>query len=96
MKKINFKIYLEKSKQRISVFGITPRFDWIVILIIASVLLICGTVFATFLYIKVNDGSLFEGVEDTASQIEIETKQKRIQAKVDLINQRSFDEMGQN
>jgi hypothetical protein len=96
MKKINLKVYFKKRKQRLSFFGASPSFDWLFILAFAALLLISGIVYAVYLYIQVNNGSLFETIEDTTVQTEFESKKKRIQQKVELLKQRDFDEKAVN
>jgi hypothetical protein len=92
MKKINLKVYFKKRKQRLSFFAVSPQFDWKVIISIATFLLVCGIGLAVYLYIQVNNGSLFEIVEDTSVQTELNTKQVKIEKRVEFLNQRNFDE----
>ncbi len=92
MKKINLKVYFKKRKQRLSFFGVSPQFDWRVIVSLATILLLCGIGLAVYLYVQVNNGSLFEIVEDTTIKNELDTKQLQIEKRVDFLNQRSFDE----
>jgi hypothetical protein len=92
MKKINLKVYFKKRKQRLSFFGVSPQFDWKVIVSFATLLLLCGIGLAVYLYIQVNNGSLFEVVEDTSVEAELNTKRRGIEKRVDFLNQKSFDE----
>jgi hypothetical protein len=96
MNKINIKLYFKKRKQRLSVFGISPKFDWCVILFLSLVLLGCGIVYATWLYIRISNNSAFESVEDQNPKIEIEQKRAEIQKAVDQLQTNSFDESALN
>jgi hypothetical protein len=92
MKKINLKVYFKKRKQRLSFFGVSPQFDWKVIVSLVTLLLVCGIGLAVYLYIQVNNGSLFEIVEDTSIETELNTKRLKIEKRVEFLNQKSFDE----
>lgn len=92
MKKINLKLYFQKRKQRVSVFGTSPHFDWFVVLYSSLFFLVCGIVYAVYLYIQVNNGSLFEVTEDTSAQTQLDAKKDEIEKTVELINSKSFDE----
>lgn len=92
MNKINLKTYLKKRKQRLSLLGASPSFDWLVIFSLATLILIGGIISASYLYVQVNNGSLFEIDEDTSEQAEFENKKINIQKKVEVLKQRSFDE----
>lgn len=86
MKKINFQIYKQKRKQRVSVLGFSPRVDWVFIWLTGIILIVVGIIYAGWLYIKVNNGSLFEIVEDTASQTELEKQKKEIDKAVEIFS----------
>jgi hypothetical protein len=96
MNKINIKLYFKKRKQRLSVFGISPKFDWYVIILLSVILLGCGIVYATWLYIRISNNSVFEGVEDQNPKIEIEQKRIEIQDAVDKLQKHTFDESALN
>ena len=96
MKKINLKTYFKKRKQRISFFGVSPQFDWGVIVWTITLSLIGGIIGAIYLYIQVNNGSMFEVEEDTAPQIELDTKKKKIQETAQRLIERNFDESTSN
>lgn len=97
MKKINFKLYFQKRKQRVSVSGISPRFDWLIIVCVALVFVCGGIVSATYLYIQVNNGSLFKVDEDTSVQEQLNVKKNKIEKTVESIKSKTtqpqiFDE----
>ncbi len=98
MKKINFKIYKQKRKQRISVSGISPQIDWFLILIIGIMLFVVGVGYAGWLYVRVNNGSLFEVVEDTNVEVELQKQKEKIKKTVDLIleEQKTFQVQNMN
>ena len=93
MNKTNIKVFLKKRKQRISVFGISPMFDWWIILSLGTLLFLCGIVYAVYLYTNISKDSFFQVIEDTSQQDEFERKKANIQKKVDLLNQQNFDEI---
>lgn len=78
MKKINFKLYFQKRKQRVAVSGISPRFDWLIIVYLALIFLVCGIAGAVYLYIQVNGGALFKVDEDTSIQEQLEMKKIKL------------------
>lgn len=102
MKKINFKTYFSKRKQRLAISGVSPKFDWLLILGIGLVLFIVGAGYSVFLYIQLNNGSLFEVVEETNIEIELENKKKTIEEQVKMIEgqkmmqEEVFDELNAN
>lgn len=96
MKKINLKLYFQKRKQRVAVSGVSPQFDWMIIVYSPLLLLVCGIVYAVYLYIQVNNGSLFEVVEDTSTQEQLKTKKLQIEKTVESIKSKSFDESAPN
>ncbi len=98
MKKINFKIYKQKRKQRISVSGISLQVDWFLILIIGIMLFVVGVGYAGWLYVRVNNGSLFEVVEDTNVEVELQKQKEKIKKTVDLIleEQKTFQVQNMN
>ncbi len=98
MKKINFKIYTQKRKQRISASGISPQVDWFLILIIGIMLFVVGVGYAGWLYVRVNNGSLFEVVEDTNVEVELQKQKEKIKKTVDLIleEQKTFQVQNMN
>ncbi len=102
MKKINLKTYFSKRKQRIAVSGVSPRFDWLLILGIGGVLLFIGVGYSIFLYVQVNSGSLFENIEEDVLEVELETKKKSLEEKVKMIEEQTktqteiFDESNTN
>lgn len=96
MNKINIKLYFKKRKQRLSVFGISPKFDWYIILLLSIILLGFGIMYAVWLYVRISNNSAFEGVEDQNPKIEIEQKRIEIQKAVDQLQMSSFDESALN
>ncbi|MEY4440848.1 MAG: hypothetical protein RLY49_474 [Candidatus Parcubacteria bacterium] len=96
MKKINLKVYFKKRKQRLAVSGISPAFDWGIIVGFSTFLFFVGVGYAIYLYIQVNNGSLFEVVQDQTVQYEINHKKKQIEQKVQILEGRNFDETSSN
>jgi hypothetical protein len=92
MKKINFKLYREKRKQRLAVSGISPRADWMGIMGVFLILVISGIGYAGYLFIQLNTEALFE-VEADPLQIDVSEQRKvKIKKTVEYIEQRNFDE----
>jgi hypothetical protein len=90
MKKIHLKLYFKKRKQRVSFFGMSPQFDWMMIVSASVIILICGIVYAIYLYIQVNNGSLFEVEEDASVQVELDRKKDEIEKMVEVLKQREI------
>jgi hypothetical protein len=96
MKKLNLKVYFKKRKQRLSISGISPSFDWAIIIGFSIILFLIGVGYAIYLYVQVNNGSLFDVVQDESVQYEINHKKKQIEQKVQMIENRNFDETATN
>lgn len=96
MNKINLKTYFKKRKQRISVSGISTAFDWWLILGVTTLVFLCGAVYASYLYVQINNNSLFEVTDVQDPYQEIDSKKQKIKKVVDTINQRNFDESALN
>ncbi len=92
MSNSNIKEYFKNRKQRVSVFGVSPRFDWIVILSLSTLVLVCGVVYAIYLYININNNTFFEAEQNDQPQVEFETKKSQIQKAVKLLEPKTFDE----
>ena len=93
MKKINFKTYFKNKKDRISFFGISPTFDWRFMLSIFMLIILCGVVYASTLYMNIMNESLFNSVEEQAPVDQTKKKQKEIDQVIEKIQIRNFDEM---
>ena len=91
MSKLNLKLFFKKRKQRLSVFGLSIKFDWRFILCVGLTIVMCGIVYAVILYVQISNGSLFEVEEDQTPKILIEQKRAEIKDAVDKLNQSSFD-----
>lgn len=89
MKKINFSTYFQKRKQRISISGVSPRFDWLLILGISALALVVGVIYAFFVYVRVNSGALFVAEEKDFTEIELENKKEKIREKVKIIEEQN-------
>lgn len=96
MNKINLKAYLKKRKQKISVSGISPKFDWWLILILAGTLFACGVVYASYLYININNNSLFENEEVQNVEQETDLQKVKIKKTLEILKERNFDESAVN
>lgn len=88
----NIKLYLIKRKQRLSVFGISPLFDWRFILSIFEIVLAVGIVYAVLLYVQISNGSIFESTQDANPKVETEQQQAEIQNAVNKLPKQTFDE----
>lgn len=100
MNKLNLKVYFKKRKQRISLFGVSPDFDWKFILACISILLGVGIFIAVYLYINLNNDSLLQTeiqFDDTVSDVQ---KMRKIESVVNSIHSFStstiFDEITTN
>lgn len=92
MKKINFKLYREKRKQRLAVSGISPQTDWVAIMGIFLLLVLSGIGYAGYLFMQLNTEALFR-VEVDPLQIDTSEQRKvKIQKTVEYLEQRNFDE----
>ena len=89
MKKINYKLFLKKRKQRISLFGVSPSFDWKIILSISIIIFLIGASYISYLYFHILNESLFEVEEDTNQQVIIENNIKQIERVIKQIEERS-------
>lgn len=96
MNKINLKTYFKKRKQRISVSGISIALDWWLILGITMFIFLYGIGYAIYLYVQINNNSLFEAVDIQDPYQEIDLKKQKIKKVVDTINKRNFDESALN
>lgn len=96
MNKVNFKFEFKRRRDRLSVFGVSPEFDWKVILYFSIVVFVCGAVYAFLLYKNIMGGSFFEVIDDQTQKIEVEQKIKNIDKVVDELNKRNFDETAIN
>jgi hypothetical protein len=95
MKSINLKVYFKKRKQRLSISGISPHADWIVILSFSFILFLVGSLYTLHLYIKVNNGSLFETIETNISG-EIDVKKQQIEDRIKSLEQISSSNSNPN
>ena len=95
MSKINLKLYFKKRKQRVSISGLSPLSDWRIILILGAILFVGGTVYASYLYINLNNGKL---LDVPTEEIEDKTTQKRlkIDKTIKTIQEQNFDETATN
>ena len=96
MKKINFKTYFKNKKDRISFFGISPTFDWRFILSIFIIIILCGGVYATTLYMNIMNESLFNSTEEVSPIDQTKKKQKEIDQIIERIQIGNFDETTEN
>jgi hypothetical protein len=92
MNKSRIKLYFKKRKQRLSVFGVSPVFDWRFILGSGALIVLCGIVYAVYLYTNINNDTFFETTQDQSSQVELDKKKVQIQKTVELLEKRNFDE----
>lgn len=92
MNKINLKTYFKKRKQRISVTGISPIFDWWFILSILGTVFLFGVGYAIYLYIHINNNSIFETISLEDPGQETESQKLKIKKVVEEIENRNFDE----
>lgn len=96
MNKINLNLYFKKRKQRLSVFGISPQFDWYILIMTAFLGVVVGGIYAIYLYTNLSNGRLFKVEDDQSQYLELEQKKMRIQKKVDALEKRNFDETTTN
>lgn len=89
---LNLKLYFKKRKQRLSVFGISPKIDWWFILVLAGIIFVTGVVYAIYLYNTINNNTFFEIIENTAFKNEIDYKKSQIKNTIDLLQKQNFDE----
>lgn len=96
MNKLNLKTYFKKKKQRVSVSGVSIKLDWWLILGLSFFVFLFGVIYATHLYLDINNNSLFESLDIQDPAQEIESKKQKIKKTVDFIEQRNFDESALN
>jgi len=91
MSKINLKLYFKKRKQRVAVSGVSPLFDWRLILILGMFLFFGGIAYASYLYINLNNGKL---LDTPIQQVEDKTvaKKLKIEKVINNIQEQNFDE----
>ncbi len=78
MSNINIKIFFKKRKQRLSIFGFSPTFDWKVIFAISFLFFVGGIIYSSLLYYKITNGSVFNVINDVDKKSEIIQKEADI------------------
>lgn len=79
------RIYLTQRKGRVSVSGISIRFDWSIILGVAIVVVLGGALYSYFLYNGVSNGTIFDTTVPEGSE-DFEKKRKEIEQVVSELN----------
>lgn len=80
-----FKLFLKKRKERISVFGLSPGFDWKFLIGVFVLIFSVGIINVGTLYMRVNNGSAFDPGEIEDVSIELNQRMQKIEEVVEKI-----------
>ena len=87
-KKEKLKLYIKKRPERVSLTGVSTRYDWLLILVIGFCITLSGLIYGTILYLSISSGDAFKSDEVSVPEIVAEEKRTKIKNSIKLLNQR--------